>query len=354
METNENTETTTETQVQETPELKTLDLWAEKQAPISVKEDVIVEPIKEVIETKIETPITESPKEVIKEVEKIIEKLPEFKDDFSKQLYEAIAEGRTDEVYDYLIQSRKDYSTMSDLDVVKENLKLNNPQWTEKDIQAEIRFKFGKMGSPKDLSDLDPILDKDAYNEAVAFNEALEEKELLLSRESRDARIALEANKKTIEFPKIAKEETQVAPQLTPDEIDEFNRKWEAKVDTDLAQLSDLKFKVGDEEVVYKITDADKAESLAYMRDYDGEKMAKDLGWIDENGIEVPLKIAEDMLILKNLDKIIASSRTQMKTESTKEVVAEIKNLNLKSEQTSVESSGVDIGDLIWGTKNNP
>lgn len=297
-------------------------------------------------------PVTEVKNEPVvqeKVVEKIVEKYPEFKDDYSKQLYEAVRNGKENELYDYLQRKNKDYDVMSDIDVVKEKLKIDNPTWSAKDIETEVKYKFGTLPAKKDLSVIDRELDGDLYDKAVEFNDAVDQKELLLIREARDARLALNETKKSIEFPNIQNDSVEPTKELTQEEIDELNQKWEQHVLDVMPNLSDFKFKVGDEEVAYKITDEDRASQTEYMKGFTGEKVAKDLGWIDENGNENVLKIAEDMLFLKNKEKIVASMATQMKTSATKDVVAEIKNVDLNNPSPSSPEVKQDVGKMIWG-----
>lgn len=357
METTETQETTQE-QVAETPALSTLNLYADAPTTENVVEDTKVEEQEvedkkveeKAPETKVEPEKVETVKEIEKIVEKVVEKQPEFKDEKTKELYEAFINGKTDDIRNYLNEISTDYNTMSDVDVVKRKMKLENPTWSDKYVDVEFKSKYGSaLASPKDLSEIDKEDYPEKYEEAQKYNEEIEIKEVLLDQAARDARLALEAKKQTIEFPKVKVEEKHEEQPLSQDEIDELNRKWESRVETDLQQLSEFKFKVGDEEVVYKITDEDKASQTAYMKDYDGLKMAQELGWVDAEGNENPLKIAEDLLKLKNLDKIIASTATQMKTNATKEVISEIKNLDLTKEQSSAEPTNVEVGKLIWG-----
>lgn len=296
------------------------------------------------------TPVAEKVVEVEKVIEKVIEKHPEFKDEYSKAIYEAILAGgeKEVEIKKYLDEKYRDYNTMSDMDTVKEKLKRDNPSWSPKDIDAEIKFKYGKTFEKVDLSEIDSDEEPQKYAEAIKHNEDIERRELLLERDGRDARYALEQLKKSIELPNIPKAEA--APEVqapTQEEVDELNRKWEAQVNSEMAKLGDLKFKVGDEEVTYKLTDDDKATTTEFMKNFTGEELAKDLGWVDENGNENLLKIAEDRLKLKAFEKIFASSATQIKTATKKEVMAEIKNIDLTPSPQSPEV-GVNAADVLW------
>lgn len=353
-----NTETNTETAVVETPNPNNdLNVWGNSPSIPTPAPEIVntPEPVVAVVEPVVtqEAQKVDPVEPVVTEkvVEKIVEKQPEFKDSYSKELYEAILAGKDDELYSYLTNKKKNYEVMADVDVVKEHLKLVNPRWSDSDIELEIKSKYGTIPAKKDLSLIDPDLDPEAYDRAVSFNDSVDQKEMLLSREARDARLALEDNKKTIEFPKIEQQQQQVAPEMTQEEIDELNQKWVDHVGQEMPKLSDFKFKVGDEEITYKITEEDKASQTEYMKDFSGPKAAQDLGWIDADGNENVLKIAEDMLKLKHFDKILASSATQMKTLATKEVVADIKNIDLTPNATTPEltQTANDLGAKLWG-----
>jgi len=286
--------------------------------------------------------------EKIVEVEKIIEKYPEFKDEYSKSLYEKLLQGDEDELYSYLSEKKKNYEVMSDYDVVKENLKKSNPQWSAKDVEAEIKFKYGKEFDKIDISAIDREDEPEAYEKAVRHNDDVERRELILERDARDARIALEAQKKNIELPKISKEEAKPeVNQPTQEEIDELNRQWEAEVEAEVPKLSDITFKVENEEVVYKITDAEKREMAATMKDFEVGDYFSKRGWFNEDGQPNIKQITEDVYKLENMGKILSASASKIKTSTKKDVVAEIKNVDLTRNQSQADIT-TDIGAKIW------
>ncbi len=328
------------------------------------EEEVIEQPIQPIVSETIQEPVNSvenaaeepvvehasiEPEKVIErvEVEKIVEKYPAMSE-YSEKLLKALQEGRDDDVYNYLREKKKDYQSMSDFDVVKEGLKKSNPKWTDKDIQIELKAKYGTLSGKKDLDSIDQESFPEDYDKAVAFNERVDEKELLLSRDARDFRYQLEEQKQNVEFPKITSEQQPVNNVPTQEEIAESNRQWESHVDAELPKLSEIKFKIGNEDATYKISDEDKVEIAAFMKNFTGEAIAKDLGWIDENGNENVLKIAEDRLKLKQFDKIMASSSGQVKSATIKEVISkDIKNLNLDGRSTSVAATAKSFEDQI-------
>lgn len=307
--------------------------------------DTETETTSETTTTTEEEKVAERIVEVEKIVEKIVEKYPEFKDEHSKALYEAIQSGNEVELKKYLDQKYKDYNTMSDIDVVKEGLKATNPKWTDRDIEIEIKSKYGSL-TKKDLTQIDEVNEPEEYDKAVRYNEQIEARELLLSRDARDARYTLDEKKLNVELPKITTEQKQ--PEViepTPEEIAEATEQWEAQVNSEVPKIQDYKFKVDGEEVIYKLTEEDRKGQVEFMKTFDGGDWAAKRGWINEDGTQNVMRIAEDVHKLENIERIIASSATQIKTATKKEVIKDIKNLNLDGQSRTVQAQGKSFAD---------
>lgn len=299
-------------------------------------------------------PVSETvpPQEPVeKVVEKIVEKQIEFKNDVSKTIYEALTSGdqaQIDAVYKVLDEQRRDYQSMSDYDVIKHQLKVANPKWSSKDLDIEMKHKYGQINQKIDLNSIDKELDPDKYEEAEKYNARQEEKELLIERDARDARLTLEEAKQAIELPKF-NTPTPVAeqPQYTEQELHDLKIQWEKAVDDTIPNLSDIKFKVGDEEVTYKATNEEKAEFNQIMKDFDDVAYLSKRGWYDEQGNMNILQIAEDVRKLEKFDKIVSSMGTQLKTSAKKDVIAEIKQIDIQPENGTPDL-GVSVADKIW------
>lgn len=268
--------------------------------------------------------------------------LPDLNEE-AKRIYEALAQGKDEEVLKYLSEKNKDYSTMSDLDIIKENIIKSNPLWSEKDIEAEIKLKYGSNLQKKNLDEIDPDLDPEAYEKALEFNERVELRELLLSRDAREARAKLEESKKKIEFPKIT--EDTISNEPTPEQIAEANRQWEALVSEEMPKLSDFKYKLNGEEVVYKITNEEKASLTETMKNFNVSEYLTKRGWFDQEGNPNILRISEDVYRLNNEGKMIGSVATQIKTATRKEVISkDIKNIDYDDKS----SSNVKVQKPFW------
>lgn len=325
----ENTETTEVTQQEETTQEQTEETTQEE----TTQEETL-------------TPAAEKVVEVEKIVEKVVEKYPEM-DEYSQSLLLAIQEGKEDVLFNYLQEKNKNYDVMSDVDVVKEKLRKEFPHYTEKNIEAKFKAEYGRSLEFTDLTTIDSELDPDAYREAVKHNQAVEEKLDLLEVSASDARKWLNEQKKNVVLPKITTEQKQ--PEVnepTAEEIAEANRKWLEVVDAEVPKIQDYKFKVGDEEVTYKLTDDDRKEQVEFMKTFDGGEWASKRGWINEDGTQNVMRIAEDVHKLENIERIIASSATQIKTATKREVMKDIKNIDLNEKSTSVQAQGKSFADI--------
>lgn len=315
--------------------------------------EVVAEPAK----PEAETPAAEAaPAAVEKIVEKIIEKYPEFKDENSKALYDRFVNGDTDGIYSYLSEIKKNYDTMSDIDVVKESLTKKNPLWSDKDVELELRAEYGKQLEKYNMDDYDQEVDSAAYDKALAHNERADENLLRLQRAARDARVSLKEQQKTIELPKIQQEAPQAAAPEgpTPEQLEEAHRNWAAAAEQQVTNLADYKFAVGDdknpEDVVFAVTPEDKTARIEAMKKWNGADFMAQRGWQNTDGTFNLLKIAEDVHTLENVTKIAKSAYTQGVTKGKKDAIAkDIKNIdNEQNRSTTVPGKPVDAGELVW------
>ena len=278
----------------------------------------------------------ESNKEIVEEqpqvVERVIEKYPEMNED-AKKLFAAFQSGNEEEVFNYLSEKRKDYSSMSDFDVVKESLIRSNPTWTERDIAIEIKSKYGSLSGKKDLSSIDEDIYPEEYQSAIEYNELIDERETILARDAREARRTLDEQKKNIEFPKFTQEAEN---QPTDEEIAEANKQWEEMVTVEVPKLSNFKYKLNGEDVVYKITEEEKVNLTTTMKNFNASDYLSKRGWFDQEGKPNILKISEDVYKLENEGKMIGSVATQIKTATRKEVISrDIKNIDMDDKSSS-------------------
>lgn len=254
--------------------------------------------------------------------------VPQFVNEETKALYEAWANGDKQAVINYINESTKDYTTMSDIDVVRESLAKQHPQWSKKDIEIELRAEYGKQLELIDISTIDKDDSPDEYREAIRHNELVEENSLRLQRAARDSRILLSENQKKIELPKPAKaESTTAAPQRNTEQEAQIMQKWINDVETEVSNLPPIKYAIDDKEVEYSYTPEQQKEFTEKMKNFHIGNFAKERGWLNEDGTTNAKALSEDVRWLLDRDKIVKSVVTQVDTQSTKNALKKIKNI---------------------------
>lgn len=300
-------------------------------------------------------PVTPQIVERVVEVIKEVEKPHTFANDAARVLYEQFTAGNEDVVADYLAEKKRDYDNMSDIDAVKWELRKANPDWKEKDLDIEIRYKYGKDFEPADLNLIDKEADPEDYKAAEARNERIEASLLKLQVDSRNARITLNKGKQNIELPKLPQVAQAVSEpdKPTQEQLDAQKLEWDNYVEAEMPKLTDYKFEVEGEEVTYKMTDTEKATAKTEMKGFNAAEKLTELGWRDANGTLIPAKIAQDMHTLRNVDKLIKSAFSQGKTAGKKELVTtDIKNINLNNHLSGSTATPVDAWSRSSQTHN--
>lgn len=276
-------------------------------------------------------------------------KIPKFSNPETEALFNLWTSGDKKAVLDYIRETEKDYTTMSDIDVQREAIKKEHPNWSKADVELELRGKYGDNLEKKDLSAIDKELEPDEYKEAVEYNKEVEKNLLQLQLHARDNRYKLIEEQSKIQLPEIKQAAAPAPPeQNTPEEIADYNAKWVKNVEENLPKLSNIKMNIDNKEVEYVRSDDDKAATTEYMKTFNIFKMAKELGWIDENKKLNPLKIAEDRDKMVNFDKIVTSIATQVKTDTTKTVIKQIKNVDDEYRTTDSDVAFDTLEDAAW------
>lgn len=254
-------------------------------------------------------------------------KIPVFTNPVQQKIFEAWVNGQEDEVKAYWAEKDKPYATMSDIDIVRNSLKNDNPNWDNKRVDLELRHKYGRNLEKIDTSGLDPEEDATELKEANQHNSEVEKNLELLEMHAFDARQKLIENQKNISLPELKKTETPQSPQMSEADIAEAKVKWQTGVDEALQKLSNIKYDIDDKGVEYVSTDDDKAVLQSTMKDFNMLKFfAETRGWANPDKSWNHQKIAEDVRFLTEGKKIVTSVAGQVKTEAIRATMAKIKN----------------------------
>ena len=268
-----------------------------------------------------------------------------------------------DALYEYLSLKKTDYNTVPDIDVVAGFISSEHPNWDTDDIEFELEQKYGSalFEDKVDLAEIDKEIYPDEYKEAVKINKEIDKAQKLLKRDALEKRAELEELKQNIQLPtsgnkqpdnnvsETSAEETQQG--LSQEQIQYLQKQWLDSVERDVPTVNEFKFNLGDEEVSYKVTEAEQSEMVQKMRDFNAENYLVDRGWLNKDGTPNVKKITEDVYILENAEKMFKSGWTQAKEKAKMDIIGkDIKNINLGSPNTSFDAKGgnpYDFGDYV-------
>lgn len=280
-------------------------------------------------------------------------------------LIDAILDGKEDLVYDYFKQKNTDYNQFSDIDVIKTKIANENPGWDADDIELEIESKYGSslLSEKIDLSEIDKDIYPDEYKDALKINKEIDKAEKLLKRDAKETRIILEdlknnislpvSERRTVEKDTVSTENVEASAEYTQEELKKIQADWISAVEKGVPEVSEFKFKLGDEDVSYKITEDEQKQLVDKMKGFNAESYLLDRGWLNQDGTPNIKKITEDVYILENNEKIFRSGWTQAKEKAKMDLISkDIKNINLDRSPETFDAKGSNpysFGDYVLG-----
>ena len=202
--------------------------------------------------------------------------------------------GRT--VQDYLNTQTVDLSNVSDDAVLKEYLRLDNPDLTEAELNDYMATTY-KM-------------DKEEYNERQ-----MNAGKVQLMKDAKAAR----------DYFNEVKEEYAMPTESENSSISQKDREeWIGTMSAEVDDLDGISFAMNDqgEEFVYQLDDDARNEIKGYNSDLESFFDQ----YVDEGGNWDFDKLNTDMYILNNIDKIVRGVANQYRSKGTESVINEIKN----------------------------
>lgn len=334
---------------------------APEQVEEQVTEQVTDEVTEEVEVLQNEIPLAQTEPTVEVTVEATGE-VPEL-DERKQALIDAILDGKEDLVYDYFKQKSVDYNQYSDIDVIKTKIANDNPNWDSEDIELELESKYGGVlfSEKIDLNEIDKEIYPDEYKEAVKINKEIDKAEKLLRRDAKETRSVLEDLKNNIALPTSEKKwtikdnnQSEEAPaEISQEEIQRLQQEWISAVEKSVPEVSEFKFKLGDEDVSYKVTEDEQKQMVDKMKTFNAEDYLVNRGWLNQDGSPNVKKITEDVYILENNEKIFKSGWTQAKEKAKMDLISkDIKNINLDRSPETFDAKGSNpysFGDYVLG-----
>ena len=231
-------------------------------------------------------------------------------------------------VSDYLRTQTTDYSKLSDEQIVKEYLKVSNPELTSKEIDVYYNANYSAEKSENGEPTLSQIqLKKDA---------STARKELTKVQDS--YKMPMQENDS----------------EYSQEELEAIQSEWLNSMEDEVNSVDSVSFDINDNETFdFKLTDEHKqklAESNAGIDNYFDR-------YIDESGNWDFDKLNMDMFIRDNFEDIVRSVANQYRSKGTEQVINDIKNPSFDKDQTPTgtgkKSILEQVSDKILGDGNS-
>ena len=249
-----------------------------------------------------------------------------FANEQMARLNEYVAEGG--DMMDFLTTQLTDYSEMSDVDVIKAQMKLTEKELTSEEIN---------------------LLFEDSYklNETQWSETEIKLAKIKLKRDANKARTDLIDFQKKNSIPKSKAQEAENKAQ-----IEAAQKEWVKKVEASLRNFKDIKVDIGDkgEKFSYSVSD-DTIKSI--------RKTNKNLQkfwdrYINEDGTQDVNKLTREMAILNDFDNIVRSVYAQARSNGKEAVVKDLKNPSYTPESKPTAEKRLTIQEQIsQQLKNN-
>tara|TARA_R100000988_G_scaffold103500_2_gene83104 strand:+ start:3814 stop:4980 length:1167 start_codon:yes stop_codon:yes gene_type:complete len=231
-------------------------------------------------------------------------------------------------VSDYIRTQEVDYKEMEDAVLMKEYLKVNNPELNEKEIDLYYNSTYKT--------------NKDKFSEDdVALGK------IQLKKDVKAARKEMMDLQESYKMP-VPDEETG----MTQEEASKLRSDWLTDMDEQVEDLDSVSFAINDtgEQFDFKLTSEHKKQIKSQNSNLDKYFDR----YIDaETGNWDYDKLNLDMFIRDNFDEIIRSVANQYRSKGTEQVITEIKNpsYNVEQKRPTVEKKSImeQIQDKIFG-----
>lgn len=266
----------------------------------------------------------------------------EFKDDVSKSLFDAIKEGKADDVYEILNQQKRlEKLTTSELtpdlaaEIVKTNIKNKYKDLSADDV--ELLFYDQHFVPLKPEQGYDES-DEDYAGKVKTWQSQVDYAERKLMIEAKVIRPELEKLKSEIKLPDIYNEAGREAESQEEFEIMQQARSiYEKTLDSDFQSFSGFNVSVKDEDVEIPISfNVAEDERLAMkndLTDFDSDSYFEKR-WFAEDGKPKVQQIMADKYLLENREKIFSKIANEAASQRLLAHLKKNGNININQSPT--------------------
>jgi len=268
----------------------------------------------------------------------------DFKDNVSKTLFDAIKEGKTDDVYEILNQQKRlEKLTTSEItpelavDIIKTDIKNKYKDLTQDDVDLLFYDQYFVPLKPEqgfDESDDDYAAKIKSWESQVEYAE----KKLMI--QAKVIRPELEKLKSELKLPDIyGVEQQEAASREEFESMQKARQTYEKTLESDYNAFKGFDLTVKDEEVEipisFNVSDEEKMALKNELSDFDFEAKFGDR-WFYEDGRPNVKQTMQDLYVLQNLDKILRKTANEAYAQAKLAYIKNSGNVTLNKQTPQV------------------
>jgi hypothetical protein len=266
----------------------------------------------------------------------------EFKDEVSKTLFDAIKEGKADDVYQVLNeQKRLDKLTTAELnpelavEIIKENIKNKHKDLNQDEIDLLFFEKFYVPLKPEQSFD---DSDEDYSEKLKTWQNQVDYVEKRLMIEAKLSRPELEKYKAEIQLPDVYNESARQAEyQEEYDMLQLARYEYEKTLNSDFQSFNGFNVSVKDEDVEipisFNVAEEERLVMKNQLEDFDTDTYFESR-WFNKDGRPNVQQIMADKYLLENRDKIFSKIANEAASQRLLAHLKKSGNININQTAT--------------------
>jgi len=310
----------------------------ETQSPVETQVQTVSEPAvstsfdpNQFVKERFGFESVEEAEEQLKRVRDYQEPEFNFENDISKTLFEAIKEGKTDEVYDILNQQKRleklttaEVDSKLAVDIIKTNLANKYKELNSDDVDLLFHEQYYIPQKPEQGYDES---DEDYSQKLKSWQSQVEYAERKMIIDAKVYRTELAKLKADIKLPDISREAEREAVYQEEFEMQQKARSiYETTLDSQFQSFNGFNVSVKDAEVEipisFNVADDEKIGIKNNLSDFDSDEYFGGR-WFNDDGTPKVQQIMADVYLLENRDKIFSKIANEA---ASQRLLAHIKN----------------------------
>lgn len=285
----------------------------------------------------------------------------QFANDYSKQLFEYLKEGKEDDVYSFLDTKNKlkKVPDMNAVDALKLQLQLKNKHYSDADINDIIEDRYTLPEKPLQ----DDNEDDDVYEKRVSkWQSSVDKMNRRIERDALEAKQELAKMNQELVLPDIKKENEKA---VDPAQQEEFERQKEAarlgfysKLDNDYKNFSGYDLKYKDEEVEipvsFNFSEEEKVSLKEELKNFQVEDFLSER-WFP-NGEPNVNQMMQDITLLKNGKNVMQKMVNEVGAKMKEHYIKIKSNISVNGNSNPPKPTGTENNlstqiDFLWSQK---